>query len=62
MIACYKFFLYVCPGNPTCNLTDFSVSEVLDNHKSVLNSFGLDPKDDEFDLPYLMDSMHKNPY
>ena len=26
------------PGNPTYNLTDFSASEVLDNHKSVLTT------------------------
>ena len=29
--------LHSLPGNPTYNLTDFSASEVLDNHKSVLN-------------------------
>ena len=40
------------PGNPTYNLTDFSASEVLDNHKSVLTSFGIDPNEDELDLPY----------
>ena len=28
--------LHLLPGNPTYNLTDFSASEVLDNHKSVL--------------------------
>ena len=31
--------LHLPPGNPTYNLTDFSASEVLDNHKSVLTSF-----------------------
>ena len=31
--------LHLLPGNPTYNLTDFSASEVLDNHKSVLTSF-----------------------
>ena len=31
--------LHSLPGNPTYNLTDFSASEVLDNHKSVLTSF-----------------------
>ena len=40
------------PGNPTYNLTDFSASEVLDNHTSVLTSFGIDPNEDELDLPY----------
>ena len=33
--------LHLLPGNPTYNLTDFSASEVLDNHKSVLISFGI---------------------
>ena len=33
--------LHLLPGNPTYNLTDFSASEVLDNHKSVLTSFGI---------------------
>ena len=49
------------PGNPTYNLTDFSASEVLDNHKSVLTSCGIDPNEDELDLPYIywIPKMHK---
>ena len=35
------------PGNPTYNITDFSALEVLDNHKSVLTSFGTETSDDE---------------
>ena len=52
------------PGNPTYNLTDFSASEVLDNHKSVLTSFGIDPNEDELYLSYIywIPKMHKNPY
>ena len=57
------------PGNPTYryNLTGFSASEVLDNHKSLLISFGIDTSDDELDLPYTffiywIPKMHKNPY
>ena len=52
------------PWNPTYNLTDFSASEVLDNHKSVLTSFGIETSDDELDLPYIywISKMHKNPY
>ena len=52
------------PGNPTYNLADFSASEVLDNHKSILTSFGIDPNEDELDLPYIncIPKMHKNPY
>ena len=52
------------PGNPTYNLTDFSASEVLDNHKSVLTSFGIQANSEELDLPYIywIPKMHKNPY
>ena len=35
------FLLHLLPGNPTYNLTDLSASEVLDNYKSVFNSFGI---------------------
>ena len=50
------------PGNPTYNLTYFSASEVLENHKSVLTSF--DPNEDGLDLPYIywIPKMHTNPY
>ena len=56
--------LHSLPGNPTYNLTDFSASEVLDNHKSVLTSFGVQSKSEELDLPYIywIPKMHKNPY
>ena len=52
------------PGNPTYNLTDFSASEVLDNHKSVLTSFGIQANSEELDLPYIywIPKMHNNPY
>ena len=46
-----KLGLHSLPGNPTCNLTDFSASEVLDNHKSVLTSFGIQANSEELDLP-----------
>ena len=42
--------LHSLPGNPTYNLTDFSASEVLDNHKSVLTLFGIQANN-ELDLP-----------
>ena len=49
--------LHLLPGNPTYNLTDFSASEVLDNHKSVLTTFGIQTADEELDLPiHLLDS------
>ena len=37
---------------------------MLDNHKSVLTSFGIETSDDELDLPYIywIPKMHKNPY
>ena len=56
--------LHLLPGNPTYNLTDFSTSEVLDNHKSVLTTFGIQTADEELDLPYIywIPKMHKNPY
>ena len=52
------------PGNPTYNLTDLSASEMLDNHKSVLTSFGIETSDDGLYLPYIywIPKMHKNPY
>ena len=52
------------PGNPAYNLIDFSATEVLDNHQSVLTSFGIDPNDDELGLTYIywIPKMHKNPY
>ena len=52
-------------GNPTYNLTDFSASEVLNNRKSVLTSFGIQTNNEELDLPlsyiYWIPKMHKNP-
>ena len=34
------------------------------NHESVLTAFGIDPNEDELDLPYIywIQNMHKNPY
>ena len=56
--------LHSLPGNPTYNLTDFSALEVLDNHKSVLTSFGIQSNSEELDLPhiYWIPKMHKDPY
>ena len=45
--------LHSLPGNPTYHPTDFSASEVLDNHKSVLTSFGIQTNNEELDLPYI---------
>ena len=56
--------LHSLPQNPTYNLTDLSASEVLDNHKSVLTSSGIQTNNEELDLPYIywIPKMHKNPY
>ena len=56
-----EFGLHSLPGNPTYNLKDFSASEVLDNHKSVLTSFGIQTSNEELDLPYIywIPKMHK---
>ena len=37
---------------------------MLNKHKSILNSFGIDTNDDKLDLPYIywILKMHKNPY
>ena len=46
------------------HLTDFTASEVLDNHKSVFTSFGIQTHNEELDLPYIyrIPKMHKNQY
>ena len=55
---------HLLPGIPTYDLTYFSASEVLDNHKSVLTSFGIQTTDEELDLAYIcwIPKMHKNLY
>ena len=52
------------PGNPTYTPTNLSASEIIDNHKSALASFGFDTNNLDLDLPYLycIPKMHKNPY
>ena len=41
------------PGNPTHTPTTLTKDEILDNHRSVLCSFGISTKDEELDLPSL---------
>ena len=50
------------PGNSSYNLTDVSASEILDNHKSVLTSFGIETSELDFPNIYWILKMHKNPY
>jgi hypothetical protein len=40
-------------GNPTYTPTTPTKEEILDNHRSVLCSFGISTKDEELDLPSL---------
>jgi hypothetical protein len=40
-------------GNPTYTPTKHTKEEILDNHRSVLCSFGISTKDEELDLPLL---------
>ena len=42
-------------GNLTNNLTDFSASDVLNNHKSVLTTVGIQTINEELDLPYIIE-------
>jgi hypothetical protein len=51
-------------GNPTYTLTTLTKEEILDNHRSVLCSFGISTKDEELDLPslYWIPKLHKCPY
>jgi hypothetical protein len=38
-------------GNPTYTPTTHTKEEILDNHRSVLCSFGISTKDEELNLP-----------
>ena len=51
-------------SSKTYTATILSKEEILENHKSVLSSFGLSTKDDDCDLPsiYWIPKLHKNPY
>ena len=51
-------------GNPTYTPTTLTKKEILDNHRSVLYSFGVSTKDEELDLPllYWIPKLHKCPY
>ena len=51
-------------GNPTYTRTDLSKEEILANHRSVLQSFDINVKEVDLDLPslYWIPKLHKNPY
>ena len=50
--------------NPTYNLTVMSMDEILQNHHSVMLTFGISLPEEDIDLPklYLIPKLHKNSY
>ena len=56
----YNFLIYI----PTYTPTTLTKDEILDNHRSVLYSFGISTKDEELDLPslYWIPKVHKCPF
>ena len=51
-------------GNPAYNLTAMSKEEMLQNHHSVMLTFGISLPEEYIDLPklYWIPKLHKNPY
>jgi len=51
-------------GNPAYTPTTLTKEEILDNHRSVLCSFGISTKDEELDLPslYRIPKLRKCPF
>ena len=51
-------------GNPTYTPTTLTKEEILDNHRSVLCSFGISTKNEKLDLPslYWIPKLHKRPF
>ena len=51
-------------GNPTYSLTAMSKDEILQNHHSVMLTFGIPLSEEDIDLPklYWIPKLHKNPY
>ena len=51
-------------GNPTYTPTTHTKEETLDNHRSVVCSFGISTKDEELDLAslYWIPKLHKCPF
>ena len=51
-------------GNPTYNLTAMSKEEILQNHHSVMLTFGISLPEEDIDLPklYWIPKLYKNPY
>ena len=51
-------------GNPTYNLTAMPKDELLQNHHSVMLTFGISLPEEDIDLSklYWSPKLHKNPY
>ena len=51
-------------ANPTYTPTTLTKEEILDNHRSVLCSFGISTKNEKLDLPslYWIPKLHKRPF
>ena len=51
-------------GNPTYNLTTLSKDEIIQNHHSVMLTFGISLQEEDIHLPklYWIPKLHKNPY
>jgi hypothetical protein len=51
-------------GHPTYSPTTLTKEDIMDNHRSVLCSFGISTKDEELDLPslYWIPKLHKCPF
>jgi hypothetical protein len=51
-------------GHPTYSQTTLKKEDIMDNHRSVLCSFGISTKDEELDLPslYWIPKLHKCPF
>ena len=51
-------------GNPKYNLTAMSKEQILQNHHSVMLTFGISLPEEDIDLPKLhwIPKLHKNPY
>ena len=63
-INCLMEELGMSTGNPTYNLTVMAKEEILQNHHSVMLTFGISLQEEVIDLPklYWIPKLHKNPY
>ena len=50
-----ELWLHSVQGNPTCTRTNLSVSEIINKNESVLEFFGIQNNDYDFELHFLLD-------